>query len=72
MRPEAHKSVGSAPNCRGIVSMTNRRDTNAHMRANGGLRSHSTISGRRSREQSSAAVRSVKRRRATKPSSRTV
>eukprot|EP00966_Prymnesium_polylepis_P098492 2280577-Prymnesium_polylepis.1 len=33
--------------------MTNRRDTNAHMRANGVLRSHSTISGRHSREQSS-------------------
>eukprot|EP00966_Prymnesium_polylepis_P241125 5576420-Prymnesium_polylepis.1 len=69
MRPEAHTSVGSAPNCRGIVSMTHRRDTDAHMHANGVLRSHSTISGRHSREQS---VRSVKRRRATKPSSRTV
>eukprot|EP00966_Prymnesium_polylepis_P315581 7292028-Prymnesium_polylepis.1 len=34
MRPEAHKSLGSAPNCGGIVSMTHRRDTNAHMRAN--------------------------------------
>eukprot|EP00966_Prymnesium_polylepis_P075974 1761333-Prymnesium_polylepis.1 len=54
MRTETHKSVGSASNCRGIVSMTNRRDTIAHMRANGVLRSHSTIiSGRHSREQSS-------------------
>eukprot|EP00966_Prymnesium_polylepis_P235923 5456364-Prymnesium_polylepis.1 len=35
MRTEAHKSVGSTPNCRGNVSMTNRRDTSAHMRANG-------------------------------------
>eukprot|EP00966_Prymnesium_polylepis_P028621 663102-Prymnesium_polylepis.1 len=35
MRPEAHKSVGSAPSCRAIVSMTNRRGINAHMRANG-------------------------------------
>eukprot|EP00966_Prymnesium_polylepis_P145274 3354909-Prymnesium_polylepis.1 len=36
-KQEAQKSVGSAPNCRGIVSMTNGRDTNgnAHMRANG-------------------------------------
>eukprot|EP00966_Prymnesium_polylepis_P238731 5521465-Prymnesium_polylepis.1 len=32
MRTEAHKSVGSAPNCRG---MTNRCDTSAHTRANG-------------------------------------
>eukprot|EP00966_Prymnesium_polylepis_P041138 954487-Prymnesium_polylepis.1 len=46
--------------------MTNRRDNSAHTLANGVLRSHSTISGRHSREQ-----RSVKRRRATKPSSRT-
>ena len=53
MRPEAHKSVGSAPNCRGIVSMTNRRDNSAHTLANGVLRSHSTISGRHSQEQSS-------------------
>eukprot|EP00966_Prymnesium_polylepis_P020312 467987-Prymnesium_polylepis.1 len=35
MRPEAHTSVGSWPNCRDIVIMTNIRDTNAHMRANG-------------------------------------
>eukprot|EP00966_Prymnesium_polylepis_P077655 1799449-Prymnesium_polylepis.1 len=53
MRTAAHKSIGSAPNWRGIISMTNRRDTNAHMRANGDLRSHSTISGRHSPEQPS-------------------
>eukprot|EP00966_Prymnesium_polylepis_P124116 2870249-Prymnesium_polylepis.1 len=35
MHTGAHKSVGSVLNCRGIVSMTNRRDANAHMRANG-------------------------------------
>eukprot|EP00966_Prymnesium_polylepis_P202242 4685467-Prymnesium_polylepis.1 len=52
--------------------MTHRRDINAHMRANGVSRSHSTISGRHSREKFPAAVRSVKRRRAAKPSSRTV
>eukprot|EP00966_Prymnesium_polylepis_P307613 7109161-Prymnesium_polylepis.1 len=35
MRTEAHQSVGSAPNCRVIVSMTTRHDTNAHLRPNG-------------------------------------
>eukprot|EP00966_Prymnesium_polylepis_P228139 5279694-Prymnesium_polylepis.1 len=59
-------SVGSAPNCRGIINTTNRHVTNAYLRPNEVLRSHSSISGRHSREQSTAAVRSVKRRRATK------
>eukprot|EP00966_Prymnesium_polylepis_P221688 5128742-Prymnesium_polylepis.1 len=50
--------------------MANRRDTDAHMRANGVLRSHSTTSGRNSREQSSRGeeMRSVKRRPDARPS----
>eukprot|EP00966_Prymnesium_polylepis_P249111 5759572-Prymnesium_polylepis.1 len=63
MRAGAHMSVGSAPNCRDIVSATNRHGTNANLRPNGVLRSHSSISGRHSREHSPAAVSSVKRRR---------
>ena len=35
MQTGAHLSVGSAPNCRAIVSTTNRRDTNARLRPNG-------------------------------------
>eukprot|EP00966_Prymnesium_polylepis_P121450 2806883-Prymnesium_polylepis.1 len=35
MRTGAQMSVGSAPNCRGIVSTTSRRDNNAHLRPNG-------------------------------------
>eukprot|EP00966_Prymnesium_polylepis_P006621 152337-Prymnesium_polylepis.1 len=35
MRTRAHRSVGSALNCRDIVSTTNRRDTNAYLRPNG-------------------------------------
>eukprot|EP00966_Prymnesium_polylepis_P037099 861137-Prymnesium_polylepis.1 len=53
MRTGARMSVGSAPNFRGIVSMTHRRDTNAHLRPNGVLRSPSSISGKHSQKQSS-------------------
>eukprot|EP00966_Prymnesium_polylepis_P220961 5111077-Prymnesium_polylepis.1 len=56
MRTGAHIPVGNAPNCRGIVSTANRRITNAHLRPNGTLRSHNSISGRHSREQSSRGV----------------
>eukprot|EP00966_Prymnesium_polylepis_P159192 3679070-Prymnesium_polylepis.1 len=53
MRTGAHSPVGSAPNCRGIISTPNRHDTNAHLRPNGVLPSHSSISGRHARGQSS-------------------
>eukprot|EP00966_Prymnesium_polylepis_P235867 5454808-Prymnesium_polylepis.1 len=72
MRTGAHSPVGNAPNCRGFVSTTNRRDTNAHLRPNG---SHSSITHQRiegTLESIPAAVRSVKCPRATKASSQTV
>eukprot|EP00966_Prymnesium_polylepis_P243778 5637811-Prymnesium_polylepis.1 len=60
MRTGAHRSVGSAPNCRGIVSTTNRRDTNAHLHPNG-FYGRTVPSAEGTLESSPVAVRSVKR-----------
>eukprot|EP00966_Prymnesium_polylepis_P028158 650961-Prymnesium_polylepis.1 len=74
MRAEAHKSVGSAPNCTGIVSVTTAVIDVTPMLTcvRTGSYGRTVPSAEGTLESNPAAVRSVKRRRATKPSSRTV
>eukprot|EP00966_Prymnesium_polylepis_P039280 911302-Prymnesium_polylepis.1 len=72
MRTEAHKSVGSVRQTVGVLSVRLIDVISMLTCVRTGFYGRTVPSAEGTLESSSAAVRSVKRRRATKPSSRTV